>query len=181
MTPRRTVTVVPYDDQWPVAYADEEGRIRAALGERMLALHHIGSTAIVGLHAKPVIDMLLVVRVIASLDGSDPRIAMSALGYQAMGEFGIPGRRYFRKDSPEGTRTHHLHAFQQGDPAIDRHLAFRDYMNAHPAEAGRYADLKRRLAALHPGDIEAYVEGKAAFVQEHQAKAIEWRAARDHA
>ena len=102
---------------------------------------------------------------------------MEALGYEAKGEFGIAGRRYYRRDDERGDRTHQVHAFAFGNENIVRHLAFRDYMIAHPKIAEMYGDLKVRLAAHHPEDIGAYSEGKDAFVKEHLAKALLWRAA----
>lgn len=100
------------------------------------------------------------------------RSAMEQLGYEAMGEFGIPGRRYFRKDDASGIRTHHVHAFQSGSPEIERHLVFRDYMIAHPEAAQAYSLLKQRLAQEYPGDKEAYMDGKDPFIKEHLAQAI---------
>jgi GrpB-like predicted nucleotidyltransferase (UPF0157 family) len=123
--------------------------------------------------AKPIIDMLLEVVDIAALDLKTS--AMQALGYEAKGEFGIVGRRYFRKDNSVGVRRHHVHAFASGSNDVERHLAFRDYMIANALDAKLYADLKQRLAAQHPDDIEAYMDGKEAFIKEHEAMAITWR------
>ena len=134
-----------------------------------------GSTAIPGIHAKPSIDILLEVADLAGLDAR--AAAMVELGYEPKGEFGIPGRRYFRKDSAEGIRTHQVHAFQAGDAGIERHLAFRDYLMAHPAIAKSYTVLKQQLADAHPDDIEAYMDGKDAFIKEHEARAMAWRKA----
>jgi GrpB-like predicted nucleotidyltransferase (UPF0157 family) len=137
------------------------------------SLHHIGSTAIPGIFAKPIIDILLEVDDIIRLDVQ--RAAMEQLGYEAMGEFGIPGRRYFRRDNASDIRTHQVHAFQSGSPEIERHLAFRDYMNAHPEAAQAYSLLKQRLAGEHPDDMEAYMDGKDPFIKEHLAQAIAWQ------
>jgi GrpB-like predicted nucleotidyltransferase (UPF0157 family) len=147
--------------------------LSAAMGALLLEIHHIGSTAIPGIRAKPVIDILAVVSDIARLDEASPR--WEALGYESMGEFGIPGRRYFRKDDAAGKRTHQIHAFQTGSPQIDRHLAFRDFLRAHPEDAIRYEALKLRLAELHPEDIEAYASRKDEFVKEVVARAGAWR------
>ena len=100
---------------------------------------------------------------------------MGDLGYEAMGEYGIPGRRYFRKHNAMGVRSHHVHVFEVGSAQIDRHLAFRDYMRTHPHDARAYSDLKRQLAKAHPTDIEAYMDGKDAFIQAMDVKAAEWR------
>ena len=140
------------------------------MGDGVVAIHHIGSTAISGIRAKPVIDMLIVVREVAWLDMRDSR--MTALGYEVMGEFGISGRRYFRKDNAGGERTHQVHAFQLGSAQIARHLAFRDYLNAHPDVAAQYDALKEHLAEQFPTDISRYTDGKDAFIAKVDALAV---------
>ena len=170
------VRVVAHVPGWISGFDAEANRIAAALGDTAVAIHHIGSTAIPGIFAKPVVDVLLEVDSLARLD--EKGSAMTGLGYEAKGEFGIPGRRYFRKNGAPGVRTHHVHAFEAGSPAIERHLAFRDYLIAHPREAQVYSALKRRLASEHPDDMEAYMDGKDAFIKEHEAKAIHWRIGR---
>jgi len=99
---------------------------------------------------------------------------MEHLSYQVMGEFGIPGRRYFRSDSLDSVRTHQVYAFQLGSVEIDRHLAFRDYMKAHPEAAASYSRQKKHLASQHQNDPSAYMEGKGAFMKEHEARALQW-------
>lgn len=100
---------------------------------------------------------------------------MELLGYEVLGEFGIPGRRYFRRDDSAGTRTHQIHAFKAGTPDVTRHLAFRDYMIAHTTKAQAYSELKQKLAREHAGDLESYIAGKDSFVKEHEALALAWR------
>lgn len=168
------VRVVAPDPAWTRSFEDEAIRLRAALGTLDVSVHHIGSTAIHGIFAKPVIDMLLVVAALAPLDARVD--AVRALGYEAKGEFGIPGRRYFRRDDCCGVRTHQIHAFERGSSGAIRHLAFRDYMNAHADAAQAYSALKQRLAASHACDMAACIEGKSAFVQHHEALALEWAA-----
>jgi GrpB-like predicted nucleotidyltransferase (UPF0157 family) len=170
------VRVVPYDPAWSHHFELERGRVEAALGDVALALHHIGSTAIPGIQAKPIIDMLLEVSSLAELDRRTRR--MESLGYEAKGEFGIAGRRYFRRDDERGVRTHQVHAFAVGSEDIVRHLVFRDYMIAHPQIARLYGELKGQLAARHPNDIGAYSQAKDGFVKEHQSKALLWHASR---
>ena len=143
------------------------------MGGRLVEVHHIGSTAIPGIRAKPVIDMLAVVRDVALLDGRGS--GLEALGYEAMGEFGMAGRRYFRKDDAAGNRTHQIHAFEAGSPQIGRHLAFRDFLRAHRDYAEQYDALKSRLAALYLDDIAGYTDGKDAFIREMDARAASWR------
>jgi GrpB-like predicted nucleotidyltransferase (UPF0157 family) len=166
------VIVVPPDPTWPQQFADEAQRLKGALGDVMVDIHHIGSTSIYGIHAKPIIDILMVVD---DHDALDARTAsLEALGYEAMGEFGIEGRRYFRRMNADGTRTHHIHAFESGSSEILRHLAFRDYMNAHKEAAREYSKLKQRLAIQFQHDIEAYMDGKDSFIKRHQELANRW-------
>lgn len=149
------VRVVPHDPRWPARYEEEADRIRAILGDQLTAIHHIGSTAVPGLWAKPILDILPVVHRIGQVDALFPRF--EAMGYECMGEFGIPGRRYFRKGGEE--RTHHVHIFdEQHEEDIVRHLAVRDYLRTHPADANAYGQLKRELAVRYPLDWEAYCD-----------------------
>jgi GrpB-like predicted nucleotidyltransferase (UPF0157 family) len=167
------VIVVPYDPDWQSEFETESKHILHALGDNAASIHHIGSTAIPKMSAKPIIDILLEVYDLDRLDRQTS--AIEELAYDAMGEYGIPRRRYFRKGNRLGMRTHHLHAFQVGSPEIERHLAFRDYMITHLVEAEAYSALKQDLAQAHPNDRKAYMDGKDKFVKEHETKALEWR------
>lgn len=167
------VEVVPHNPLWRQAFEHESSQIAAALGENLVVIHHIGSTAIPGIYAKPIIDLLVEVVRIAEVDEQTSR--MIALGYEGMGEFGLAGRRYFRKSNAAGVRTHHVHTYQIGSPEIERHLAFRDYMIAHPDRAQHYSNLKRELARQYPDDIEGYMDGKDSFVKEMERQALAWR------
>jgi GrpB-like predicted nucleotidyltransferase (UPF0157 family) len=143
------------------------------MGENIVAIRHIGSTAIPGIYAKPVIDFLIEVKDVTKTD--EQNAAMVAIGYEAMGEFGLTGRRYFRKDRSPGIRTYHVHTYEVGSPEITRHLVFRDCMIAHPEAAQQYSELKRKLAKQYPQDIEGYMDGKDEFVKRMEKKALEWR------
>jgi GrpB-like predicted nucleotidyltransferase (UPF0157 family) len=169
----RKVEVVAHDPRWRDAFEAEAEHVAAALGENVVAVHHIGSTAIPNICAKPVVDLLVEVRDIIEVDGRSP--AMESLGYEVMGEFGIPGRRYFRKDNQEGIRTHQIHAFAAGSAEVERHLAFRDYMLAHPEDAQKYSELKRKLAEEHPQSMDGYMDGKDGFIKEMDRRAARWR------
>ena len=169
----RKVEVVPHNPHWQTAFKQESQRIFKALGSNLVAAHHIGSTAIPDIYAKPVIDILGEVRAIAAVDQQNN--AMASLGYVAMGEYGIIGRRFFRKDNAAGIRTHHLHLFPVVSLEIERPLAFRDYLKAHPDDAQTYSSLKQKLAKAHPTNIEAYMDGKHDFIQAMDRKAAMWR------
>jgi GrpB-like predicted nucleotidyltransferase (UPF0157 family) len=167
------VLVVPYDARWPQAFAITSREVAAALGNNLLEIHHIGSTSIQGIYAKPIIDMLAVVKDLREVDARSNE--MRALGYEAMGEFGIEGRRYFRRNNVAGERTEQVHTFAEGSHHVRRHLAFRDFLRAHSKVAEQYSDLKRKLAEAHAGDIEAYMDGKDAFIKETEARALKWK------
>lgn len=170
----KKVEVVPHDPRWRDAFEAEARQVAAALGETLVAIHHIGSTAIPDIYAKPVVDILVEVRDITEVDGRSS--AMESLGYEVLGEFGIPGRRYFRKDDREGIRTHQIHAFETGSAELNRHLTFRDYMIAHPLDAQRYGELKRKLAQANPQSMDGYMDGKDDFIKEMDRRAALWRA-----
>jgi len=167
------VEVIPHNPRWRDAFEAEAKHVADALGENVVVIHHIGSTAIPNIYAKPVIDLLVEVRDITEVDGRSS--AMESLGYEVMGEYGIAGRRYFRKETREGIRTHHIHAFEAGSAEVERHLAFRDYMIAHPGDAQRYSELKRKLAEEHPQSIDEYMDGKDGFIKEIDRRAAHWR------
>ena len=170
------VYLQPYDPRWAAEFACESSAVASAPGSILVAIHHIGSTAVPGIHAKPVIDMLAVTSDVSLLDESTTGLV--ALGCEALGEFGIVGRRYFRKDNHAGERTHQIHAFQVGSPQIPRHLAFRDFLRVHPDCASDYDALKQRLAESHPNDISSYTDGKDSFIQDIDSRAVSWLSAR---
>lgn len=167
------VGVEPHNPRWAGLYLAESRRLVQVLGSSIIAIHHVGSTAIPGILAKPIIDILVEATDLGKVD--ERKTGMESLGYEALGEFGIPGRRYFRKDDDGGLRTHHVHIFLAGTPEVMRHLAFRDFLIGHPEWARRYSDLKKSLVAAHPEDMEAYINGKEALIHEIDTLAIAWR------
>ena len=164
--------VVPHDPRWKMAFDDEAKAIEQAFGNTPVHLHHIGSTAIPGILAKPIIDLLGMVRTLAEADAKAP--ALEHLGYEVLGAYGIEGRRYFRKTDRSGTRTHHLHIFEEGSQHVERHLAFRDYLMAHPLVAQEYSSLKQRLTLGSKPTWEAYLGGKDPFVRRVEPQAVAW-------
>lgn len=166
------ILVLDHTPRWAQQFDQEAKRIHLALGDTIVRLHHIGSTSIAHTKAKPVIDMLLEVTSLDALDQKNSLLV--SLGYEVKGEFGITGRRYFRLDDAMGTRTHQLHAFEVGAQHVRRHLAFRDYMRAHPVIAAEYGELKAKLARENPNNMDAYIDGKDGFVKEHERLALLW-------
>ena len=145
----RPVTLSPQDPQWAVRAEALIADLRAAAPEAFTALHHIGSTAVPALAAKPVIDLLGEAEGLAAIDAARP--ALEALGWRWRGENGAAGRRYFTLDDREtGARAAHLHVHTAGDPMIAWHLAFRDRLRAEPETAAAYGREKARCAARHP-------------------------------
>ena len=157
---REGVELASYDPAWPAQFEAERERIRAALGDLTLQVQHIGSTAVPGLPAKPVIDILVSVRQLADAAACIPPLAQ--LGYTFIDYPQNTDRRFFRKGLP---RTHHLHIVAQGSPAERDHLAFRDALRSRPAWREQYAQLKAELAARYKNDRAKYSESKTAFVE----------------
>jgi GrpB-like predicted nucleotidyltransferase (UPF0157 family) len=172
-TPAGVIVLAPHSATWATAFEREASALLEALSDLSIELHHIGSTAIPGIVAKPVIDMLGIVAALEPLDVRAHRLGV--LGYEALGEFGIPGRRYFRKNAPDGVRTHQLHAFAAGSPEIQRHLDFRDYLRAFPTEAAAYGALKQGLVRRCGSDTDAYGKGKTEFIRGVERRAAAWR------
>ncbi|KLK88843.1 hypothetical protein SZ63_04360 [Methanoculleus sediminis] len=165
------VRVVDYDPAWPDLFRTEARLLEDILKDNLVAIFHIGSTSVPGLRAKPIIDIMPVVHDIKQVDECSRQFR--ALGYEAMGELGIPGRRYLRKGGEN--RTHQIHAFQYDNVQnILRHLAFRDYLRCHPEISHAYAALKSELAARYPGDIGGYCNGKDGFVKHVERDALQW-------
>jgi GrpB-like predicted nucleotidyltransferase (UPF0157 family) len=169
-------TFTDYSADWPLAFEQEAERLRTLLGEELVAVHHIGSTSVPGLAAKPIIDLLPLVRSIAVVD--DRTTLLRDAGYRDWGECGLPGRRYFTKDRGE-VRTHNVHIYQSGDPAVERHLAFCAYLRCHEQARREYEALKRAAYARHSADIEAYNNGKDAWIKRSEPLALEWYRLRD--
>lgn len=166
------VIVLPHDPMWAGMFDAESQLVMRALGDNALNAHHIGSTAIKSVVAKPIIDMLIVVADINIVDACNASVRQ--LGYESMGECGIPHRRYFRKDNDDGKRTHHIHVFSRGSDQIVRHVAFRDFMNAHSEWASLYSTLKSTLVDRYPNSIEQYMEGKDGFIKHIDELAASW-------
>jgi len=149
----------------------ESIEIKKILGENCSAIYHIGSTSVPGLAAKPIIDIMPVVHDLQAVDRVSA--VWEEIGYEYMGEFGIPGRRYLRKGGDE--RTHQVHIFAENNSHdIARHLAVRDYLRVHRDVCVRYAALKKALAKKYPYDIDGYCCGKEKFVQQSERDALAW-------
>jgi len=159
---KRNVRLEPWTKSWAEKFEVEKERWRQMLGPVCLSVDHIGSTAVKAMMAKPIVDVMVVVTSLAELDAMMPEI--QRLGYQAKGEHGVPGRRYFQRDE-HGERAYHIHAYCQGNPGITGHLRFRDILRTDRSIAHAYERLKIELAARFPADKPAYTQGKNAFIK----------------
>lgn len=166
----RKVDVMPFSERWSLDFEEEAAVLQGIFGAEIVEIHHVGSTSIHGLSAKPIIDIIPVVKDISRIDQYNGN--MAAIGYEAKGENGIAGRRYFQKGGDE--RTHHVHIYANGSPEIDRHLAFRDFLRVNPEKAMAYGNLKEKLAQQFPYDIESYIKGKEQLASEIEREAIVW-------
>jgi GrpB-like predicted nucleotidyltransferase (UPF0157 family) len=174
------IKLVPYDQAWPAAFAAEAGQIRIALQGLALRVEHVGSTAVPGLSAKPVIDIQVSV---ACLVPFEPYLQLlGALGYVHV-SFGEFDRVYpFFQKPAEWPCTHHVHLCERGGEQEARHLAFRDHLRNHPEVARRYDELKQALASRHHGATqesrESYSLAKGSFVEAVLAEAMRGPGAR---
>ena len=169
--PQRLIEVVAPNPAWPRQYEVEAQLLQLVFGSELVAIHHVGSTSIPGIYAKPIIDIMPLVRDIEVVDSFNP--IMEALGYRPRGEFGIRRQallhpRHYPAHPP-------VHIYQVGNPEVKRHLAFRDYLRAHPDKALIYSDHKRAVARQHPYDIYAYMDGKDALIKQLLAEALAWQ------
>lgn len=139
-----SVPLVAYDSQWALRYQEEKERILEVIGDKVVAIEHFGSTAVPGLEAKPIIDVLIAIR---HLDDAKECIEpLGRLGYEyrPLEELITPESRYFRK-GPPGANSHHIRMVEAGNTLWNQYLLFRDYLRSHPEEAGRYCELKKEL------------------------------------
>jgi GrpB-like predicted nucleotidyltransferase (UPF0157 family) len=167
-----SIVVSDYNPAWPATFEQERTSLHTALGPLVLTIEHIGSTAVPGLAAKPIIDLQLSVRSLAEARSSCVG-PLQALGYAYMPQYEarLPGELFFRKGL-SGPWTHHLHILQGDHPRWQRRLLFRDYLRNHPEVARAYAKLKRDLAAAFDDDISGYMNAKTTFVAATLAEAL---------
>ncbi len=171
MPPPIPVRLEPQSPHWATDAATWAERLQEACPGVFVAVHHIGSTAISGIPAMPVLDLLSAAASLPRLDAA--RVVVERLGFAWWGEYGLPGRRYCTwSDLATGERRVQLHCYAEGDPAIRRHLAFRNLMRAKPELVQDYAREKARCAALHLEDSHAYTDCKGAWIKRLEAEAL---------
>ncbi|OGT31286.1 MAG: hypothetical protein A3E87_10270 [Gammaproteobacteria bacterium RIFCSPHIGHO2_12_FULL_35_23] len=167
--------VVQYNPDWPKQFVKEKIKLLPALGKSVQAIEHIGSTAIIGLAAKPTIDILIGVESLNEMNLQSIQ-ALAALQYDYLPklENQLPERRFFQKLNQAGDHLIHLHITEFKKPFWQRHTLFRNYLIAHPDRAKLYADLKIKLASQFKEDRQAYTRAKFEFCETINQEAIVW-------
>lgn len=173
----RIIEIVEYDPNWKNLYREEESKIKNIINDILISIHHIGSTSIENLKAKPIIDILVVVDDINKVDSYNDDFA--DIGYKAMGENGIAKRRFFMKDYIDDNgiqkRFSHIHIFDINNKFdIERHLAFRDFLRANKNIAEEYVKIKLEALQNCNNDIELYCNYKDKFIKDIEKTALEF-------
>jgi GrpB-like predicted nucleotidyltransferase (UPF0157 family) len=163
------VRLTEFSENWTKMFKKEAEFLETIFGDEIIRFEHFGSTSVCGMKAKPVIDMMCIVKDIEKVDKFNDELAY--LGYDIAGEWGITGRRLFRKGGEN--RTHHIHFYQFDNPEIERHLIFRDYLRSHPEEVSRYSRFKEELAQRFDNTSD-YSPAKKKFVKEMEKQALLW-------
>ena len=165
------IVIADYDPNWSAQFAALQSVFRNHLKDAIITIEHVGSTSVEGLAAKPILDIDIVVK-------DDDRVVdsvieqITTLGYRHRGDLGIIGREVLKAKSIEspldgfGTHwlKHHLYVCREGCVSLQNHLDFRDYLRGHPQDRLAYGKLKKSLALQYPYDIDAYIDGKTAFI-----------------
>ena len=170
-TEQREVELVPHNPDWSHQADEEAQRIMSGLTIPIIGIYHIGSTSVAGIKAKPILDFVIEVENLEDVIQAAPEF--EAIGYESKGEYGIPGRQFFTRDT-DGDRTHHLHVFQIGHPDIERHTVFRDFLRANPDAAREYEKLKEKLAKRFPKQSGNYTAAKSDFILSMDEVARYW-------
>jgi len=158
----KPIEIIAYDPEWPGQFELLRRFFESELGELVQEIYHVGSTAVAGLSAKPVIDLDIVLKDLSLLDHAIAQLGV--LGYTYRGEMGISGRHAFSSDVSAIAFAHHLYVCDPQSDAFKNHISLRDFLRSNPEARDEYAALKRQLAESNAYDMDAYVQGKTAFI-----------------
>ena len=168
----RPIIIADHNAAWAARFEAERVLLTRVFEGAVVDIEHVGSTAVPGLAAKPIVDIMLGAQTLDVVEARIPALEANGYEYVDIYEDVMPERRYFRKND-NGVRSVHLHSVVTDDAFWRRHLHFRDYLRANPEAAAEYQSLKRGLAEKHRMDPEAYMDGKSAFIQAIERKAAE--------
>ena len=160
----KSVIVVPYQESWKRDFEAIRQEIEEALGDLILGIEHVGSTAVEGLSAKPCIDIDVVIRDHTVFETVVRRL--NAIGYIHEGDLGIRGREAFRYSHKPHLQKHHLYVCPQDSQELHRHITFRDFLRSNPEAVKAYSSVKETAALRFPGDIDQYMAYKAPCIEE---------------
>jgi GrpB-like predicted nucleotidyltransferase (UPF0157 family) len=158
----RRIKVLPADPGWPVEFEKIAAMIYGYIGDQIIGIEHVGSTAVPGLAAKPVIDLDVVIEDMSRLPAIIKHLDLAGFDYE--GNLGVEGREAFRRRFKDGFMTYHMYVCPKDGKGYLEHIAFRDYLRSHPDEASEYEHIKKDLAIRYPDDIDRYLNGKRNFV-----------------
>lgn len=158
------IIVVPYNKKWPDEFAAIKKEIEDKLGDLIIRIEHVGSTSVVGLSAKPIIDLDVVIQDYSVFD--EVIIKLKEIGYNYQGDLGIKEREAFFYDGKPHLQTHNLYVCPQNSRELNRHITFRNYLRDHPEAVKKYSQVKIEGAKLYPSDIDKYLEHKTPFIHE---------------
>lgn len=161
----RRIVVVPYDAQWQIEFNKAKAFYEKVLDGLDVTIEHVGSTSVKGLHAKPILD----IDIIVADSGESKKVIdlLAKVGYKHEGDMGIPGREVLKYDEDNpfiDWMTHHLYVCITGGENLENHLMLRDFLRGNPWAIEEYSNLKMELAKKYPEDIDSYVEGKTALI-----------------
>lgn len=161
----RPVRIVDYDPRWSVLFEKERRQIEEVIEHNVVRIEHIGSTAVHGLGAKPIIDIMVSVNRLS--DAEKCIEPLESIGYEYVPEYevSIPERRYFHKGHPPKEQHYHLHMVELTSDFWRKHLLFRDFLRTHPKVAQEYYELKKRLAVEYGSNREGYTNTKTSFIE----------------
>ena len=160
----RKVIVLPYDRAWQTAFEDIRAELDAALGDLAIGIEHVGSTSVVGMSAKPIIDIDVVIRDYTVFDEVVRKLA--EIGYTHEGDLGIRDREAFKYEDKPHLQKHHLYVCPQNSAELHRHVKFRDYLRENPIAVRKYSAVKEAAAEMYPDDIDGYIAYKSPCIEQ---------------
>ncbi len=160
----KNVIVVPYDKQWASEFERIKSQITDVLGSIAICIEHVGSTSVIGLWAKPIIDIDIVIKDETTLPTAIQKL--ESIGYHYEGDLGIEGRYAFCYEVKPDLMLHHLYVCPQNSQELKRHICFRNYLRNHPEAVVKYSQVKSNAARLFPNDIDGYIRCKNAIIEE---------------